>query len=112
MYVSQLSSSINQDKSQSTQASFDLSDESLAKYNESLETDALSLVCHEMRHQYDYDIGNMADNAHGADAKDPAEIRAINNENRGRKISGLPKKTTYGGQKIDPKLLKNPPNNK
>jgi hypothetical protein len=35
---------------------------------------------------------------------------AVHNENRARKIEGLPQKTKYGGQKIDPNKLRNPPN--
>ena len=43
-------------------------------------------VAHEMRHQYDYDINNMKDNKVGVGEKrkadNPAEIRAVANENR------------------------------
>lgn len=78
--------------------------------NEKGESD-FTVVSHELRHQYDHDIGNMKDNDKINSAKDPAEIRAVNNENRARKIEGLPQRTTYGKDKIDPKKLKNPSNN-
>lgn len=65
-----------------------------------------------MRHQNDYEINNTSDNQIRNSAKDPSEIRAVNNENRARKIEGLPQRKTYGGEKIDPELLKNPPINK
>ncbi|RYF23507.1 MAG: RHS repeat-associated core domain-containing protein [Flavobacteriales bacterium] len=87
-----------------TQTEFDFSK------NEKGESD-LTVVSHELRHQYDNDIGNTKDNEKVNSAKDPAEIRAVNNENRARKIEGLPKRTTYGGKEIDPKKLKDPPNN-
>jgi len=69
-------------------------------------------VTHEMRHQNDHEIGNTDDNQLRNNAKDPSEIRAVNNENRARKKENLPLRTTYGGKKIDPELLKNPPNNR
>lgn len=65
-----------------------------------------------MRHQFDHDIGNMEDNAKVNDANDPAEIRAVHNENIARDIDGVEPLTTYDGKKIDPKKLANPPNNK
>ncbi|ENA1752736.1 RHS repeat-associated core domain-containing protein [Flavobacterium psychrophilum] len=72
----------------------------------------LGVVAHEMRHQFDHDIGNMQDNARGSDENDPAEIRAVYNENLARKTEGKAPNTTYGGKKIDPKKLANPQNNK
>jgi RHS repeat-associated protein len=72
----------------------------------------LETVVHEMRHQYDYDIGNMKDNETENTAKDPAEIRAVHNENKANDILGKKHRTTYDGQEIDPEKLKNPPNNK
>ncbi|MCD0465217.1 DUF6443 domain-containing protein [Flavobacterium sp. ENC] len=73
--------------------------------------DPLLTVTHEMRHQFDHDIGNMEDNSSTNDAKDPAEIRAVNNENRANDILGKKHRTTYGGETIDPVKLANPPNN-
>lgn len=73
----------------------------------------LGMIAHELRHQYDYEIGNMVDNQEGQDAKDPAEIRAVNNENRARKMDGQKRKRTkYNGVEIDPEELENPPNNR
>ena len=62
-------------------------------------------VCHEMQHQYDYDQGENKDDQDNTE-KDPSEIRAVNNENRGRSILGFLKRLTYGGKKIDPKKWK------
>jgi len=76
-----------------------------------ISTDATTII-HEMRHQYDYEIGNMGDSQQKRSYKSPAEIRAVYNENLWRKEKGLPIRSTYGGKKIDVKLLNNPPNNK
>jgi hypothetical protein len=63
-------------------------------------------VVHELQHQYDYETRNMADGHNmGSSAKNPAEIRGVNNENKARKIEGLPFKFTYGGEKIDSKKI-------
>lgn len=81
------------------------------KDSEKIPNSDLSIVSHEMRHQYDLEIGNMSDDEPSNHAGDPSEIRGVNNENRARKIENLPKRTTYGGRKIDPKKLESPPNN-
>ena len=65
----------------------------------------MSIVTHEMQHQYDYDQGNQADSVGKTGASSPTEQRAVKNENRARKAEGLPKRTTYGGVKIDPSKL-------
>ena len=62
-------------------------------------------IAHEMQHQYDYDIGNMKDHTGKSNAKNPAEIRAVNTENRMKKINNTGKRTTYGGVPINPKSL-------
>ncbi|MEP7094757.1 MAG: RHS repeat-associated core domain-containing protein [Flavobacterium sp.] len=75
--------------------------------------DSFETIVHEMRHQFDHDIGNMEDNSSENNAEDPAEIRAVHNENRANDILGNKKhRTTYGKDQIDPKKLENPPNNK
>jgi RHS repeat-associated protein len=74
------------------------------KNSEGVEDNDVTIVAHEMQHQYDYDQGNMADNSEVNDENDPAEIRAVNNENRIRKILKMDKRTTYGGE-IDPTKL-------
>ena len=76
-----------------------------------ISTDATTII-HEMRHQYDYEIGNMGDTQQKSSYKSPAEIRAVYNENLWRKEKGLPIRSTYGGKKIDANLLNSPPNNK
>lgn len=96
-----------------TQTTFNLSKEEKARLEKNSgvpETD-LTIVAHEMRHQFDYDTGNMKDRKTPASNESPQEIRGVNNENRARKIENLPMRTTYGGKKIDPEKLKNPPNN-
>ena len=64
-----------------------------------------------MRHQYDYDIGNMGDDTKVNDENNPAEIRAVYLENIARDLEKLGHRTKYGGQ-INSQLLKAPPNNK
>jgi hypothetical protein len=93
-----------------TQTTFDFSDNSKKEFEESekVPNSDFTTVMHEMQHQYDNDQGNMKDNT-GSDANNPAEIRAVNTENRARKIEKLQKRTTYGTP-IDPKKLDNPPN--
>lgn len=60
-----------------------------------------------MKHQYDFDQGNMADShTKPSSASNPSEIRAINVENIARKIENLPKGTKYGGVVINPEKLK------
>ena len=66
----------------------------------------------EATQNYNHDIGNTQDNSDKNNAEDPAEIRAVNNENRANDILGKKHRTTCGGEEIDPKKLKNPPNNK
>lgn len=58
-------------------------------------------VSHEVQHQYDFDQGNMKDQKKGAGAKDPAEKRAVKNEDKAREQEGLKKRRTYGGQSIE-----------
>jgi RHS repeat-associated protein len=94
----------------STQLELNLNDKAGKDFEGIGKTD-LTTITHEMRHQYDYDIDNMKDNKEENNEKDPAEIRAVYNENRARDIQKLKHRTKYGGT-IDPKLLENPPNNK
>lgn len=97
-----------------TRTFWDFSEKSKKRFEqiENIESSDLSTVAHEMRHQYDRDINNDTDNLEENTAKDPSEIRAVNNENRARKIEKISIRTTYGGEMIDPELLRNPPNNK
>lgn len=98
--------------SQGTTTTWDLSKRGLDAFKDECEMNVMSMVSHEMQHQFDFEIGNAGDDTGVSNEKNPVEIRATNNENRGRAISGLKPKTTYRGKKIDPKLLRNPPNNK
>ena len=91
-----------------TRAVFDFSDETkkgLSDANKGIPFSDADQVTHEMGHQYDDDQGENAD-FEGNTAKDPAEIRGVNNENRERNIEGEEKRTTYGGEEIDPNKLK------
>jgi RHS repeat-associated protein len=96
-----------------TNTGFDFSKEASTHFekSEGVKNSDLSVVAHEMRHQYDSDIANQKDNSDNNNETDPAEIRAVSNENRARKLENLPLRKTYGGRKIDPKKLANPPNN-
>lgn len=94
---------IGRDDAVGTVANFDFSGKT--------DEESMSTVAHEMRHQFDWDTGNMSDDKKGATADDPAEIRAVWNQNRMNKLLGLPKRTTYGGDEIDATKLDNPPNN-
>ncbi len=60
----------------------------------------LSLVAHEMEHQYDKEKNNQADATDTNNADNPSEQRAVRTENEARKVEGLPLRTTYGGRKV------------
>ncbi len=61
-----------------------------------------SMVTHEMRHQFDYDQGNMVDSKNLSGASSPTEQRAVKDENRARGIEKTKKRTTYGGERVNP----------
>lgn len=86
---------------------YNFSEEGKAEFKKStgVSNSDFTTVAHEVRHAYDYDQGKMAD-SNGKGAKDPAEQRAVKNENRARKIENLPARTKYGGEEIDPNKLK------
>jgi RHS repeat-associated protein len=77
---------------------------------EGVSDDDDAAVAHEMRHQFDYDIGNHKDNAKDANENDPMEIRAVFFENLMRKTLKQLQRTRYG-KPIPPEKLKNPQNN-
>ena len=101
--VSEDNKAISEGKGIGTQTQFDFSEKSKFFFKEStgVPKSDFTTVGHEMRHQYDYDTGNMKDSQNVKGAKSPAEKRAVNNENRARKIEKLPKRTTYGGEEIE-----------
>ncbi|CAM3815886.1 RHS repeat-associated core domain-containing protein [Flavobacterium branchiophilum] len=86
-----------------TMTHYDFSEESKKDYErqEGVPDSDFSTVVHEMRHQFDFDQGNLADSRGKRYNKSPAEKRAVDSENRARKINNLPKRTTYGGKKFD-----------
>ncbi|WP_281323316.1 DUF6443 domain-containing protein [Flavobacterium aestivum] len=95
-----------------TRTSYHFSKEDDAEYEKTEGTTDSddAAVAHEMRHQFDYDIGNMADDTENNE-KDPSEIRAVFFENLMRKTLKQLERTQYG-KPIDPKDLKEPPSNK
>jgi RHS repeat-associated protein len=74
-----------------------------------LSTD-LDIVTHEMRHQFDDDIGNSADNTGKHDENNPVEQRAVFFENLARQIEKIMKRRKYVGNIPSPALV-NPSNN-
>jgi hypothetical protein len=90
-----------------TSTEFDFNQKTLKEYQkkEGVPFTPSIIVTHEMGHQYDHDQGNSEDNESENSARDPFEIRAVKNENRMRRLEKLPKRTSYGGEKIDSKLL-------
>jgi hypothetical protein len=87
-----------------TNFNFNETEKSDFKKSEGVPNSDLSTVAHEMQHQYDYDIENHGDYKYkdGQTARSTLEQRAVKTENRARKIEGLPERTTYGGEKINP----------
>lgn len=71
-----------------------------------------TIITHELRHMYDYEIGNMSDNTKKPNVNNPAEMRAVHSENVFRRIYGIPERSTYDGKMFLRKNLDNPPNNK
>ena len=107
--VSEGDALIKEGKGVGTQTQFDFSEEGREDFErtEGVSNSDFTTVTHELQHQYDYDKGNMAkDQDTTSSAKDPSEIRAVNLENRARKIEKLKQRTKYGGEDIDPKKLK------
>lgn len=82
-----------------TTSQFNLSDKHKATLKEKtgIEHSDMSIIAHELQHQHDYDQGNMADSHDykGSPQNDPGEKRAVENENRARKIEGLEERKKY-----------------
>ena len=60
-----------------------------------------------MRHQFDYDQGNMVDAKKDKDpdsgtARDPSEQRGVKAENEARDFEGMQRRKTYGGENVTP----------
>lgn len=72
------------------------------KKMEGVPNNDLSMVVHEMQHQYDKDINNKSDAKNDNDANNPSEQRAVKTENEARKLEGVPLRTTYGGIPVNP----------
>ncbi len=94
-------------KSASTKSYFNFYNKD-KKFNKS---DSQYTITHEMRYQFDFDIGNMKDKVRSSSEIDPEVIRAVYNGNLGNNLIGKKPVNTYGGKLIDPKKLINPPNN-
>ena len=107
-FVSETETKIKSGTSIGTSTTFNFSNESkeIFQKSEGVPNSDLSTVSHELQHQYDYDQGKMADSyKKQPNANDPGEIRAVNTENRARKLEGLEKRTTYGGEPINKKKI-------
>lgn len=108
MSVSETNQKLKDGTPVDTQTTFSFSESSKKEYEQQngIPDSEFGTVVHEMQHQFDLDQGKMSDSADvDPSAKDPAEIRAVNTENKARKMEGLPKRTKYGGEEIDPKKL-------
>lgn len=97
-----------------TRTSYEFSTEDDAQFekDEGAPDNDYATIVHEMRHQYDHDIGNYADGINDGNEKDPVEIRAVFLENLMRKLLKNVKSRPNYDKPIDPKVLKNPPNNR
>jgi RHS repeat-associated protein len=100
--LSETQKMVNNNLSVGTQTMLDFSQEWKTYFKEQngIEATDMTTVTHEMQHQYDYDQGKMSD-SNGKGAKNPAEIRAVKNENRIREIEKLPKRTKYGKEEME-----------
>ncbi|MNE37581.1 hypothetical protein D3C80_1314380 [compost metagenome] len=94
-----------------TDTFYNLSDERKASYEESngVPFSDFGIIVHEMQHQYDYDIGNVADDTHENNENNPVEVRGVYLENIARALDHLPGRKKYGGE-INKNFLINPPN--
>ncbi|MET3032429.1 M91 family zinc metallopeptidase [Flavobacterium johnsoniae UW101] len=82
-----------------TMTNFDFSKENQKEFEkqEGVPDSPFTTVAHEMSHAYDYDQGKNADSVGKKNEKSPTEKRAVDVENRARKLINLPQRTTYGG---------------
>lgn len=93
------SEDVKNGKGVDTMTNFDFSKEAEARFEsiEGIPDSPFTTVAHEMSHMYDYDQGKNADSVRNSAEKSPTEKRAVDFENRARKLINLPKRTTYGG---------------
>jgi hypothetical protein len=96
-----------------SQIQFDFSESANKTFEktEGVENSPLAAVAHELSHAFDNATGNNKDAQGGSTSTNPGEIRAVSEENRARKLEGLPARTTYNGVKIDPNKLKDASDN-
>jgi hypothetical protein len=93
------SEDVKNGKGVDTMTNFDFSKENQKEFEkqEGVPGSPFTTVSHEMSHAYDYDQGKNADSVGKRNEKSPTEKRAVDFENRARKLINLPKRTTYGG---------------
>lgn len=116
-YVQKHTNSLNTNGDRAgTNVIYDFSEKRQEEFVKSTGTpfSVFGIVAHESQHQFDYDLGNIADFIYPSSAESPQEIRAVYMENRARVIENGSNpnwiRTKYGGIKIDPIKLKKPPN--
>lgn len=88
-----------------TQTIYDFSSDAKENFQktEGISSSDLSDVIHEMRHQFDYDQGNMGDAKKDKDpdsgtARDPSEQRGVKAENEARNFEGFAGKKDVNGK--------------
>jgi len=83
-----------------TMTTFDFSEESKKSFEsqEGVPDSDFTTVAHEISHVFDYDQGKNSDSVGKKYEKSPTEKRAVDFENRARKLINLPMRTTYGGK--------------
>ena len=95
----QASLDVKDSKSVDTMTVFDFSKENQKDFEkqEGVPDSPFTTVAHEMSHIFDFDQGKNADSVGKRNEKSPTEKRAVDFENRARKLINLPQRTTYGG---------------
>ncbi|MFV8376287.1 RHS repeat-associated core domain-containing protein [Flavobacterium sp. LB1P71] len=93
------SEDVKNGKGVDTMTTFDFSKESFMNFErqEGIPDSVLSTVTHEISHVFDFDQGKNADSVGKSGVNSPTERRAVDFENRARKLINLDKRTTYGG---------------
>jgi len=83
-----------------TSFNFDESTKKSFEDSQGISNSPETTVAHELRHQYDYEIGNMADSyGKKGDNNKASEGRAVNNENIARNKLRMPIRKDYEGKK-------------
>lgn len=88
---------VKKGKSIGTTTSYNLSKKEKARLKDQtgIEHTDGSIISHEVRHQYDYETGNMSDSVGKSGKDDPSEQRAVENEDRYRRKNNMEERKTY-----------------